>query len=89
MYKFDEDTYKYLDGKDVGRYSVSWSELYLRYGKYLAAPRSINLFNGSKVIVREITGNFPKCLISTYSDEFYLYKVHPTNAYLNIGNGRF
>lgn len=72
-YKFDEDTHKYLDGKDVGRYFTSWSGLYLRYGKHLAAPRIFNLFDGSKIIVREITGNFPKCLIATYNEDIYLY----------------
>jgi type I restriction-modification system DNA methylase subunit len=72
-YQFDENTFKYLDGKDVGRYYVSWSGLYLRYGKHLAAPRTFNLFDGKKIIVREITGNFPKCLITTYSEEVYLY----------------
>ncbi len=72
-YQFDENTFKYLEGKDVGRYYVSWSGLYLRYGKHLAAPRTFNLFDGKKIIVREITGNFPKCLITTYSEEVYLY----------------
>ena len=72
-YKFDDNTFKYLDGKDVGRYYTNWSGLYLRYGKHLAAPRTFNLFDGKKIIVREITGNFPKCLITTYSEEVYLY----------------
>lgn len=72
-YKFDENTHKYLDGKDVGRYYTNWSGLYLRYGKHLAAPRTFNLFNGKKIIVREITGVYPKCIIATYNEEIYLY----------------
>lgn len=72
-FQFDEHTHKYLDGKDVGRYFTNWTGSYLRYGKHLAAPRTINLFEGKKIIVREITGNFPKCIISTYSEDFYLY----------------
>lgn len=72
-YKFDDNTYKYLEGKDVGRYFISWSGLYLRYGKHLASPRTFNLFDGKKIIVREITGNFPKCLIATYNEDIYLY----------------
>lgn len=72
-YMFDDNTHKYLDGKDVGRYYTNWSGLYLKYGKHLAAPRTFNLFEGKKIIVREITGNFPKCLISTYSEELFLY----------------
>lgn len=72
-YKFDENTYQYLDGKDVGRYFTNWSGLYLRYGKHLAAPRTFNLFNGKKIIVREITGVYPKCIIATYNEDIYLY----------------
>ena len=72
-YKFDVDTYKYLDGKDVGRYFTNWAGSYLRYGKHLAAPRTFNLFDGKKIIVREITGNYPKCLIATYNEDVYLY----------------
>lgn len=72
-FKFDNDTHPYLDGKDVGRYYTSWSGLYLRYGKHLAAPRTFNLFNGKKIIIREITGNYPKCLIATYNEDIYLY----------------
>ena len=72
-YKFDENTHKYLEGKDVGRYFTSWSGLYLKYGKHLASPRTFSLFDGSKIIVREITGNYPKCLIATYNEDIYLY----------------
>ena len=72
-YKFDENTYKYLDGADVLRYGVKWSGLWLRYGDFLAAPRTFNLFSDEKIIVREITGSFPKCIHAAYSEEIYLY----------------
>jgi hypothetical protein len=74
-YKFDDATYKYLEGKDVSRYYSSWSGLYLRYGKHLAAPRTFNLFDGKKIIIREITGNFPKCIIATYTEDVYLFNM--------------
>jgi type I restriction-modification system DNA methylase subunit len=74
-YKFDDDTHKYLEGKDVGRYFTNWAGSYLRYGKHLAAPRTFNLFDGKKIIVREITGNFPKCLIATYSEDIFLFNM--------------
>lgn len=74
-YKFDNDTYKYLEGKDVGRYFTSWAGSYLRYGKHLAAPRTFNLFDGKKIIIREITGNYPKCLIATYNEDIYLFNM--------------
>ncbi|RXJ52633.1 Eco57I restriction-modification methylase domain-containing protein [Gelidibacter gilvus] len=72
-FKFDENTHEYLEGKDVGRYYTNWSGTYLRYGENLAAPRTFNLFEGEKIIVREITGKYPKCIVSTYSDKLYLY----------------
>jgi len=74
-FKFDSSTYKYLEGKDVKRYGIEWSGQYLKYGKNLAAPRTFNIFKGNKIIVREITGDFPRCLISTYSDEVYLFNL--------------
>ena len=72
-YQFDENTHKYLEGKDVGRYFTNWSGQYLRYGKHLASPRTFNLFDGEKIIIREITGKFPNSIISTYSKDLYLY----------------
>ncbi|MFA5296742.1 MAG: N-6 DNA methylase [Lutibacter sp.] len=89
-YQFDNETYKYLEGKDVNRYSVNWSGLYLKYGKHLAAPRDFNLFDGEKIIVREITGNFPRCLISTFSEDLFLYNrsniaiVNKTNSTISL-----
>lgn len=89
-HKFDDNTHKYLDGKDVGRYFTSWSGLYLKYGKHLAAPRTFNLFDGKKIIVREITGNYPKCIIATYNEEIYLYNrsniaiVEKTNSDISL-----
>ena len=73
LYKYDDDTHKYLEGGDVQRYSVGWSGQFLKYGKNLAAPRTIDLFNSKKIIIREITGVFPHSIISTYSEDFYLY----------------
>ena len=74
-YKFDDDTHRYLDGKDVGRYWINWSNLYLRYGEHLAAPRTFDIFRGDKIIIREITGNYPKSIIATFSDEIYLFNM--------------
>ncbi len=74
-YQFDENTHKYLEGKDVGRYFTNWSGQYLQYGKHLAASRTSNLFDSKKVIIREITGKFPKSINATYSDKYYLFNM--------------
>ncbi len=73
--KIDETTFEYLEGKDVGRYNLNWSGSFLKYGRHLAAPRTFNLFDGKKIIIREITGHFPHSLISTYSEDIYLFNM--------------
>ncbi len=72
-YKFDNNTYKYLEGKDVCRYELKWSGTYLRYGDHLAAPRTFDIFSGNKIIIREITGKFPQSIISAYSEDIFLF----------------
>lgn len=39
----------------------------------MASPRTFNLFNGNKIIIREITGIHPRSIIATYTDKFYLF----------------
>jgi tRNA1(Val) A37 N6-methylase TrmN6 len=74
-HKFDDNTHKYLEGKDVNRYLIKWSGTYLKYGENLAAPRSFNLFNSKKIIIREITGKYPQSIIATYTEEIYLFNM--------------
>ncbi|GHF16604.1 type II endonuclease-methyltransferasefusion protein [Kordiimonas sediminis] len=71
-HKYDEDTFKYLEGKDVLRYDVSWSGKWLRYGKWLSQPRDISMFSGPRVLIREITGKYPKLLQATYVEGTFL-----------------
>ena len=72
-YQFNDDTYKYLDGSNVLRYAVNWTGQWLWYGNHLAAPRTLNLFTDEKIIVREITSEFPHCLNAVYTSDTYLY----------------
>ncbi len=72
-HKYDRDTYEYLEGKDVGRYFINWSGEYLKYGDNLAAPRTFDIFNHPKIIVREIPGSAPKLIIATYTEKTYLF----------------
>ena len=43
---------KYFEGNDVKRYSYNWSNSYLKYGSFLAEPRTINLFNRRDLLTR-------------------------------------
>jgi len=72
-YKFDENTYEYLEGKDVQRYQIKWSGTFLQYGNNLAAPRTFDIFSGNKIIIREITGKHPFSIIAAFSDEIFLF----------------
>jgi len=44
----------YLEGQDVKRYRITWSGTYLKYGRNLAAPRDNSLFDGERILVRQI-----------------------------------
>lgn len=72
-FQANQDTYKYLEGADVLRYGLSWSGTWLHYGNHLAAPRTFELFSGEKIIIREITGKFPNCIVSTYNNDVFLF----------------
>jgi len=72
-HKFNENTYQYIEGKDVNRYSLRWAGTYLKYGENLAAPRTFEIFSGKKIIIREITGNHPRSIIATYSEDTFLF----------------
>lgn len=71
-YKYDEDTFKYLEGKDVLRYGVNWSGMWLRYGRWLSQPRDISMFSEPRILIREITGKYPKLLQCAYVEGIFL-----------------
>jgi len=50
---------KYLEGRDVKRYLINWSGAYLKYGGNLAAPRSADLFERERILVRQIPSSLP------------------------------
>lgn len=68
----DERCIRYLLGKDVKRYSMSWSGLWMRYGPWLSQPRRIDIFTRPRILLREITGSIPYCLNFTYVEEQFL-----------------
>jgi hypothetical protein len=71
-YKVSENTYPYLEGRDVQRYSFTWSEGWLQYGDILAAPREFPIFSVPRLLIREITSTHPKSILCCYLDEIYL-----------------
>lgn len=62
---------RYLDGKDVRRYQLDWSGGWLRYGKNLAAPRKAELYEGERILVRQIPNQPPYSIHATLTaDDF-------------------
>ncbi|MDA8339834.1 MAG: Eco57I restriction-modification methylase domain-containing protein [Nitrospiraceae bacterium] len=55
----------YLDGQDVRRYATTWSGEYLKYGQNLAAPRDSQLFEGERILVRQIPSRPPYSINAT------------------------
>jgi hypothetical protein len=70
--KDGEDCYPYLQGKDVGRYEVNWSESWMKYGPWLSQPRALSMFEGPRILLREITGKLPYALNFCFTDELFL-----------------
>ncbi len=54
----------FYDGKHIGRYECLWKKNnWIKYGKWLAAPRNAAHFDGPKILIRKIVG---KTLLATY-----------------------
>lgn len=71
-HKYDNNTYKYLQGGDVVRYFYSWSGMWLRWGEWLSQPKSLEQFSRPRVLIREITSPYPKVLNAVYLDTLFL-----------------
>ncbi|WP_186321106.1 Eco57I restriction-modification methylase domain-containing protein [Lysinibacillus fusiformis] len=71
-YQYDESTLKYLEGKNIKNLTVNWNGKWLKYGENLAAPRTLDIFSRPRILIREITAEFPNSFISAFSDELYL-----------------
>jgi len=68
----DESSFRYLQGRDVGRYELNWSKQWLQYGPWLSQPRELQIFTRPRILLREITSDLPYCLKATYVSEPYL-----------------
>jgi TaqI-like C-terminal specificity domain/N-6 DNA Methylase/Eco57I restriction-modification methylase len=70
--KTDAQTHAYLQGKDVHRFGLAWSGMWMRYGPWLSQPRDMEMFTRPRVLLREITAAPPYSLLSCFTDETYL-----------------
>tara|TARA_R110001592_G_scaffold18274_1_gene76078 strand:+ start:175 stop:3816 length:3642 start_codon:yes stop_codon:yes gene_type:complete len=85
-YKFDENTYPYLKGSDIGRYFFNWSGQWLRYGEWLSQPKKIEQFSLPRILVREITGKYPATIQAMYAEGVYLNNKSILNVFQKDGS---
>ena len=67
--KIDDSYLPYIEGKDVKRYTLTWSGEYIKYGKNLAAMRTPELFIGPRILVRQIPTKSIYSIEGTYTDK--------------------
>lgn len=67
--KNGHEWFKYLDGADVQRYNIGWSGQYIKYGRNLSRPRKFELFNGERILVRQIPNKLPYCINASFTNE--------------------
>jgi hypothetical protein len=69
--KKDDTCGRWLEGKDVNRYSVSWKNGWLSYGDWLAAPREKRFFEGERILFREVPGKGKRIQAACTNELFY------------------
>ncbi len=68
-YRKDNNYQPILRGKDIKKYSIRNPHLYLYYGRHLACPRSKEIFEQPKILIREAGAE----ITATYDDSnFYI-----------------
>ncbi|MBI3033217.1 N-6 DNA methylase [Candidatus Woesearchaeota archaeon] len=74
--RLSKEYYPYLEGKDVGRYILSWSGEFLKYGDFLAEPRKSVPFNGERILVRQIPSKLPYCINAVLTNREVLHDIN-------------
>ena len=68
--KLGDSFKKYIEGKDMSRYDLSWRHIYLNYQpKMMHRPKFPELFENEKLVVRNISTK--EGLLAVYDDENY------------------
>ena len=70
--KIDDTYLPYLDGENVNRYLLTWNGEYVKYGPNLAAMRDPALFNGPRILVRQIPEKSTYSIDATFTDEIII-----------------
>ncbi|MFH2108540.1 MAG: N-6 DNA methylase [Chrysiogenia bacterium] len=69
-YKIDESYIPEIRGKNLFPFSIKWDGEHIKYGPWLAEPRTINVFKGNKILVRKIPAK--NRLVLSVLRDFYI-----------------
>lgn len=61
-----------LQGKDVSRYCVKWSGVWVKYGDWVSSYVDLKYFSQPRLLFREITCPLPYSLVAAYSEEEFV-----------------
>ena len=68
-----DPTYRpYLNGKDVCRYFLEEPSEFIKYGKNLAEPRKKELYEGPRILVRQIPSKLPRSINAVVIDNDFI-----------------
>lgn len=70
-FKKDSSCGKWLEGKNLNRYTITWDNKWLSYGDWLAAPREKRFFEGRRILFREVPGKGRRIQASIADEEYY------------------
>jgi hypothetical protein len=81
-YKKDNTCGKWLEGKNLNRYSINWDNKWLSYGGWLAAPRDKRFFEGNRILFREVPGRGKRIQACLVEEEYYYgHSISPFKPY--------
>lgn len=61
-----------LQGKDVLRYCIAWSGIWVKYGDWVSSYVDLKYFSEPRLLFREITSSIPYVLFVAYSEEEFV-----------------
>ena len=62
-----------LQGRDVGRYVLDWSGIWVRYGEWVSTYLPLSTFSGPRILIREITHPLPYALLASYTERIFVH----------------
>ena len=77
--QLDETYIKYLEGKNVSRYKLTWNGEWIKYGEHLAEPRYSISFDKPRILVRQIPTKKSYAIEAVYTDNYSINDINSMN----------